>query len=155
LIRHAAAAAVVRTAKMVVYTNIERQRKKYTMSTDESDSSENWLAKNLKALAAVKRGLADAEAGRLNIINLDNVKIAVLTTHSSDKCAGEYCCVHNPSEHHMRDWPMHWRDDKKQMERICPHGVGHPDPDDAAYNARIGCSHKNIHGCDGCCRKPD
>jgi hypothetical protein len=39
------------------------------------------------------------------------------------------------------------------MERICPHGVGHPDPDDAAYHIRIGQGYKTIHGCDGCCRQ--
>ena len=45
----------------------------------------------------------------------------------------------------MRDWPQHFRDDRGIMERICPHGVGHPDPDD--YLAGDG-----MHGCDGCCR---
>ena len=78
-----------------------------------------------------------------------------LITHSEDKCAGEHCCIHTPSDHHMRDWPMHWRADKGVMERICPHGVGHPDPDDAAYWDRIGKGHKNIHGCDGCCKPPE
>lgn len=37
----------------------------------------------------------------------------------------------------------HWRDDRSFMERICPHGVGHPDPDDEHADP--------IHGCDGCC----
>ncbi len=32
------------------------------------------------------------------------------------------------------------------MERICPHDVGHPDPDD--MNVIAGDS---SHGCDGCC----
>lgn len=31
------------------------------------------------------------------------------------------------------------------MERICPHGVGHPDPD-CMYAKR-----DTVHGCDGCC----
>lgn len=51
----------------------------------------------------------------------------------------------------MRSWPMRWRDGAGKMERICQHGVGHPDPDDAAYWDRVGMGHKNIHGCDGCC----
>lgn len=76
-----------------------------------------------------------------------------LITHSADQCEGQYCCIHNPSPHHMISWPMHWREDKSQMERICPHGVGHPDPDDAAYWARQGKGYKNIHGCDGCCNR--
>ena len=71
--------------------------------------------------------------------------------HNVSKCAGSNCCVHNPSDHHMRDWPMDWRSDKGVMERTCPHGIGHPDPDDAAYNASRGMEYLNVHGCDGCC----
>lgn len=37
----------------------------------------------------------------------------------------------------MREWPMNWRSDRGIMERICPHGVGHIDPDDAAYRKTI------------------
>jgi hypothetical protein len=38
------------------------------------------------------------------------------------------------------------------MERLCPeHGVGHPDPDDAAFNVRMGRAYLNVHGCCGCC----
>lgn len=33
------------------------------------------------------------------------------------------------------------------MERICPHGVGHPDPDDTNPDT--------VHGCDGCCAQVD
>lgn len=55
----------------------------------------------------------------------------------------------------MRDFKTHWRDDRKLMERICPHGVGHPDPDDIAFKRRVlGDKFANleaIHGCDGCC----
>lgn len=77
----------------------------------------------------------------------------VIVTHSADKCAGEYCCIHNPSEHHMRDWTMNWRADKGVMERLCPeHGVGHPDPDDVAFNIRAGRAYLNSHGCCGCCQ---
>jgi len=78
----------------------------------------------------------------------------IIVTHSSDKCKGHFCCLHNPSKHHMRDWPLVWRADKGAMERLCPeHGVGHPDPDDAAYNERIGKAYNNIHGCCGCCHE--
>ncbi len=79
-----------------------------------------------------------------------------ILVHDKDKCEG-YCCIHNPSNHHMRDWPTHWRDDRRLMERICPHGVGHPDPDDLAFKARIGMDAEveGIHGCDGCCSPPE
>lgn len=70
----------------------------------------------------------------------------VLLVHPKTKCAGHHCCIHNPSDHHMKDWPQNWREDRGIMERICPHGIGHPDPDDP-------CKDK-IHGCDGCCTPP-
>lgn len=55
----------------------------------------------------------------------------------------------------MRDWPQNWRDDTGVMERICPHGVGHPDPDHMTYvtlthGPEVARGH-GIHGCDGCC----
>jgi hypothetical protein len=46
----------------------------------------------------------------------------------------------------MRDLPQHYRDDTGLMERTCPHGIGHPDPDGAGSPGYIG-----EHGCDGCC----
>ena len=77
----------------------------------------------------------------------------VIVTHDASKCAGQYCCIHNPSDHHMRSWTMFWRGDKGVMERLCPeHGVGHPDPDDAAFNIRMGRDYLNVHGCCGCCK---
>lgn len=68
------------------------------------------------------------------------------TVHSPDKCAGQHCTVHNPSNHHMRSFPTHYREDRGITERICPHGVGHPDFDDPTSDT--------THGCDGCCRPP-
>ncbi len=66
-----------------------------------------------------------------------------ISVHEPSECANEYCCIHNPSDHHMNNWPQLWRDDRKMMERICLHGYGHPDPDDISPN--------KTHGCDGCC----
>lgn len=71
-----------------------------------------------------------------------------LHTHADDKCAGEFCVVHKPSDHHMVSWPLLWRADKGVMERICMHGVGHPDPDDLEYQGDTSLA---VHGCDGCC----
>lgn len=79
---------------------------------------------------------------------------AVLRTHDPDRCSGEYCVIHNPSGHHMVDWPMNWRADTSVMERICPHGIGHPDPDDTAHRVRMGLG-GGVHGCDGCCTNSD
>ena len=68
--------------------------------------------------------------------------------HDKEKCAGDYCTIHNRSDHSMRDFPQHWRSDRKIMERICPHGIGHPDPDE--WNIVSG-KDTGRHGCDGCC----
>lgn len=61
------------------------------------------------------------------------------------------CVVHNPTLHHMRLWPLHWRDDRGIFERICPHGIGHPDPDQIPFWESSGREAESIHGCDGCC----
>lgn len=73
-----------------------------------------------------------------------------IDVHRKDMCSGN-CCIHNPSDHHMKDFPTHWRDDRGLMERICKHGVGHPDPDDLAYKKKMGMDIKveSVHGC--CC----
>lgn len=63
--------------------------------------------------------------------------------HDRDKCKGEFCTIHRNSPHHMIEWPQNWRDDTRIMERVCPHGIGHPDPDDPSPH--------RIHTCDGCC----
>lgn len=79
----------------------------------------------------------------------------VLRTHPPDTCANDaQCSVHNPSDHHMRTWPTNWRADRYQLERLCMHGTGHPDPDDLAYHVSRGQEWKAAHGCDGCCRPP-
>jgi len=75
----------------------------------------------------------------------------LVNIHTPNTCKGEWCCIHNPSDHHMRDWPQNWRPDRRLMERICPHGVGHPDPDDPGARGYGG-----VHGCcmPSCCRPP-
>lgn len=72
--------------------------------------------------------------------------------HTEKMCEGTFCCFHNPSEHHMKDWPMNIRIDRGALtERMCPHGIGHPDPDSLAWMKRSGSNDNGIHGCDGCC----
>lgn len=78
-----------------------------------------------------------------------------LLVHDKRHCEGRNCSIHNPSNHHMKDWPTHWRDDRNLMERICEHGVGHPDPDHIDFIAKKygedTAIAESIHGCDGCC----
>ncbi|QGF20336.1 hypothetical protein SEA_SIXAMA_186 [Gordonia phage Sixama] len=72
--------------------------------------------------------------------------------HDEKVCKGEPCVIHNPSDHHMREWVLNWRNDRKIFERLCPiHGVGHPDPDQFAYWKRMGREYEMLHGCCGCC----
>ena len=75
--------------------------------------------------------------------------------HSARKCKGQVCCLHNRTQHSLRGFPQHWRADRQLMERTCPHGVGHPDPDHLSYCAaqhgEAAAIVDSIHGCDGCC----
>lgn len=80
-----------------------------------------------------------------------------ILVHEPKQCRGRDCVIHRPSRHHMRDWPTHWRQDAGIMERICRHQVGHPDPDDMAYQRERDASQADtlsVHGCDGCCLDP-
>lgn len=80
-----------------------------------------------------------------------------LRVHEPTECRGPFCCIHSPSDHHMRNWPLNWRSDSSMMERLCRHGVGHPDPDDLEFrrwNWPKEMFDGGIHGCDGCCVKP-
>jgi hypothetical protein len=75
--------------------------------------------------------------------------------HHPSACEGRPCVMHHPSDHSMINFPTHWREDRGIMERICPHGIGHPDPDGLAYiemamGPKIARA-EGIHGCDGCC----
>jgi hypothetical protein len=67
------------------------------------------------------------------------------------ECEKYGCPIHSPTKHCMDDLPITTREGGL-IERTCPHGVGHPDPDSASYFQRINPnSGMSIHGCDGCC----
>lgn len=86
---------------------------------------------------------------------LENSKEVLKSVHPKDSCAGDYCPIHNRSNHHMRKFPQHWRADRGIIERICPHGIGHPDPDQSAFFKKVygkDAWAQWVHGCDGCCR---
>lgn len=78
-------------------------------------------------------------------------------THKESACKGHFCVIHNPSDHKMAAWTIFIRTDKYALaERICEHGIGHPDPDSLAFFSRV--TEENfawamgVHGCDGCCQ---
>jgi hypothetical protein len=76
----------------------------------------------------------------------------LVNTHSKELCDGRPCPIHNLSDHSMRGFPQHFRMDNGLMERVCPHGIGHPDPDALPFYNERGIQGMGIHGCDGCCR---
>lgn len=78
----------------------------------------------------------------------------LVNVHNPLSCEGRPCVIHAPSDHHMKDWPQAWRDDVYLMERTCEHGIGHPDPDDVAYQLSEMNRDMSVHGCDGCCFAP-
>lgn len=75
----------------------------------------------------------------------------VMHCHEETRCRGDYCTLHNRSNHHMRFFRQQWRPDRGIIERVCNHGIGHPDPDE--YRVRVGLD-DGVHGCDGCCAPP-
>ena len=72
-----------------------------------------------------------------------------LQAHEPDECMSpDACTIHNRTDHHMRHFKQFYRFERGIMERICSHGVGHPDPDDIKI---INGADDGTHGCDGCC----
>ena len=84
-------------------------------------------------------------------------------THTKKQCkatrkAGgpKGCAIHRPTPHKLSGSKRILRG-STLIEDQCEHGIGHPDPDSAAYlNWRDGYDDKSAgswftHGCDGCC----
>lgn len=79
--------------------------------------------------------------------------------HDADRCLGDHCPFHNPSEHHMRTWDVKVQLSRWDLrtDRLCPHGEAHPDPDNLGFLARVfgneEAERSSVHRCDGCCRE--
>ncbi len=91
-----------------------------------------------------------------NVWQLEYSNSVLVKTHSPDKCASDEACVlHRLTDHSMRTFPQHWRSDRGIMERICSHGVGHPDPDQIPFwkATRKDWKWEMVHGCcwEHCC----
>jgi hypothetical protein len=75
----------------------------------------------------------------------------VLSIHNAKDCSG-WCAFHRPVPAVSNDWPMHWREDRGILERICPcHGIGHPDASQMLYMRSQGRGYENVHGCTTTC----
>lgn len=83
----------------------------------------------------------------------------IMRIHTAGQCTGTPCPFHAPTKHHMVGWPMSWQADRGLIERLCEHGISHPDPDSVAYLAGrmtwdlviVGEVYVARHECDGCC----
>lgn len=109
-----------------------------------------WDVNNYECLhiEIVDGSCTECGAGRL--ARLEHDGRLLVRTHVFGSCLGEHCTLHNRSDHVMRSFPQNWREDRMLMERVCSHGVGHPDPDDIALVGPDGAV-AGVHGCDGCC----
>jgi hypothetical protein len=81
--------------------------------------------------------------------------LRLTNVHEPSQCRGRNCVIHNPSLHHMHSWRLHWRQDRGIFERICEHGVGHPDPDQFEFWHLTNQDWQGVHGCDLCCQRID
>lgn len=84
----------------------------------------------------------------------------LLMTHPEHACRGAHCCIHNPSDHPLRDAPLAWWPGLRSMLRVCTHNLRHPDLDDFAFKVNIQRLPSYLlaiigaHDCDNCCRWP-
>lgn len=76
--------------------------------------------------------------------------------HPPEDCQGTHCTKHNPSDHSMKSWDLHWCGDIAIYERICPrHGTGHPDPDCINHLVRTQGQEGYVKAIHGCCMCPE
>lgn len=74
----------------------------------------------------------------------------VVRVHATRTCHGEFCTIHNPSDHALSIMPQVWDSSRKVMMRKCVHENFHVDVDEPNYES-IGC----FYVCDGCCKPKD
>lgn len=81
-------------------------------------------------------------------VYIDDYGTVLVHVHDRGTCNSDPCPIHNQSEKAKSIGKQLWRSDRGIMERVCEHGVGHPDPDDIRVRT---VDSEGIHGCDGCC----
>lgn len=82
-----------------------------------------------------------------------NEQDVIQGVHHQEKCTG-YCYIHNKSKHPLRHNPLKINLDTGLLERICEHGIGHPDVDYLHAREESGedITFMGVHSCDGCCQ---
>ena len=70
--------------------------------------------------------------------------------HDIFSCEGEFCPLHRPKPGAWDSWPLLWRSDRRIMERVCPHGCGHPAVEQLDHWTATGRMYQAVHGCCGC-----
>lgn len=80
----------------------------------------------------------------------------MLRVHTAADCDRTIACpIHDPSNHALKTAPLAWRNDVRLLERICGHGLRHPDPDGLVFvwltRGRNAAPELTAHDCDGCC----
>lgn len=75
--------------------------------------------------------------------------VELSNVHSAEVCDEGPCVIHAPTDHAMREFPLRWREDRGIFERVCPCGIGHPDPDQRDHWLRNGMLAEQVHGCCG------
>mgnify|MGYP007099122171 CR=1 FL=1 len=84
----------------------------------------------------------------------DDFGNVVINVHTGGMCVGQFCTIHNPSDHPLSLAPQKWSDIYGVMLRVCVHGKNHIDIDEpprtnSSYRAAWS---KFCEYCDGCCR---
>jgi len=144
---------------VTVITAAERLREQFAAAKKGNHYNNGWYVYmdkvDIETLVAYVLGPPDPEPDSEPTYTTGAGQV-LHSLHDPAKCEGEHCVIHNPSHHYMADYPTHWREDRGIMERICPHGVGHPDPDTLDFIRRTrGAAFaltEAVHGCDGCCK---
>jgi Holliday junction resolvase RusA-like endonuclease len=113
-----------------------------------------WVNEDIEALdrrgviiTVVPIGRRDDNGSEIHVLESGQT----LVTHSLANCRrNPWCVIHVPRPGPWESWPRLWRDDRMMIERVCPHGVGHPAVEQIEWFQEHPERHSLDHGCDLC-----
>lgn len=101
---------------------------------------------------ALRQARDDEEAEETNRFTDDYGQELIQIHDENSDCHQYGCPVHNPSNEAIAIGRLFWRDDRGIFERICEHGVGHPDHDMLRWMERTrGADYARVESVHGCC----